>query len=103
MALVQIGGDRLAQRENAGRRGIAVLAVMQRLDRGLDNMRRGFEIGLADAEVDDVAALRLQGGGFRQHRERVFLADAIKRRNQMKHGRPPRGLFDGGRGGRQGD
>ena len=50
---------RLAQRLNSGRVGIAVLAVAQRLDGGLDDMRRGFEIGLADAEIDDVAPLAL--------------------------------------------
>ena len=34
------------------------------------------EIGLADAEIDDVLALALQFGGARQHGEGVLLADA---------------------------
>ena len=65
------GGD-------AGRVGIAVLAVAQRLDGRLDDMRRRFEIGLADAEIDDVAPLALQFGRSRQDGEGVLLADALK-------------------------
>ncbi len=34
-----------------------MVAVAQRLDRGLDDMVRRAEVGLADAEIDDVAAL----------------------------------------------
>ena len=49
-------GDRLAQGQDAGRRRIAVMAVAQRLDGGLDDVRRRREIRLADAEIDDVAA-----------------------------------------------
>ena len=49
----------------------------------------GFEVGLADAEIDDVAALALQLGGARQHREGVLLADARKGGNDIEHGRPP--------------
>ena len=63
--------------------GIAVLAVAQRLDRGLDDMRRRFEIGLADAEIDDVAPLALQLGRLGEHREGVFLADARERGNDV--------------------
>ena len=68
----------LAQGRDPGRVGIAVLAVAQRLDRRLDDVRRGFEVGLADAEVDDVAALALQFGGFGEHREGVLVAQARK-------------------------
>ena len=75
---VQILRHRLAQRRNPGRVGIAVLAVAQRLDGGLDDMGRRFEIGLADAEIDDVAPLALQLGRPRQHGEGVLLADALK-------------------------
>ena len=75
---VQILRHRLAQRRNPGRVGIAVLAVAQSFDGGLDDMRRRFEIGLADAEIDDVAPLALQFGRPRQHGEGVFLADALK-------------------------
>ena len=63
---------------DSGRVGIAVLAVAQRLDGGLDDMGRRFEIGLADAEIDDVAPLALQFGRPRQHGEGVLLADALK-------------------------
>jgi RimJ/RimL family protein N-acetyltransferase len=55
-AAMDVGGDRLAQRQDAGRRRVAVVAVAERLDRRLDDMVGGAEVGLADAEVDDVAA-----------------------------------------------
>ncbi len=55
-----------------------MLAVAERFDRRLDDMGRGFEIGLANAEIDDVAPLTLQFRRPRQHGERVFLADAVK-------------------------
>src|SRR5580698_8612011 len=55
-----------------------MLAVAQSFDSGLDDMRRRFEIGLADAEIDDVAPLALQFSRPRQHGEGVFLADALK-------------------------
>ena len=73
---MQILRHRLAQGGDPGRVGVSVLAVAQRLDRGLDDMRRRFEIRLADAEVDDVAALALQLGRLGEHREGVLLADA---------------------------
>src|SRR5580700_6239484 len=55
-----------------------MLAVAQSFDSGLDDMRRRFEIGLADAEIDDVTPLALQFSRSRQHGEGVFLADALK-------------------------
>ena len=85
-ALVQVGGDRLAQRQDADRRRVAVMAVAQRLDRRLDNEIRRAEIGLADAEIDDVAALRGKLHRAREHGEGVFLADAIEGRNGFQHG-----------------
>ena len=84
-ALVQIGGDRLAQRRDAVGRRVAVMAVAQRLDRGLDDKLGRAEIGLADAEIDDVAALRGKRVGAREHREGVFLADAVESRDRTKH------------------
>ena len=72
-AAVKVGRHRLAQRRDSGRVGIAVLAVAQRLDGGLDDMGWRFEVGLADAEIDDVAPLALQFGRLREHRERVLL------------------------------
>ena len=49
-------------------------------------MLGGAEIRLADAEIDDVAALRGERGGARQHREGVLLADAIEGRDGVQHG-----------------
>ena len=75
---MQILRHRLAQGRNPCRVGIAVLAVAQSLDGRLDDMRRRFKIGLADAEIDDVAPLALQFSRPRQHGEGVLLADALK-------------------------
>ena len=58
VAALQVLGHRLAQRQDALRRRVAVMAVAQRLDGRLDDVRRRLEVGLADAEVDDVLALR---------------------------------------------
>ncbi len=54
-ALVQVGGNRFAERRDAVRRRVAVMAVTQRLDRGLDDELGRAEIGLADAEIDDTS------------------------------------------------
>src|SRR5262249_38307999 len=80
--------DSLAERRNAGRGRIAVMAVAQRLDRRLDDELRRAEVRLADAEIDDVAALRRQRIGAGQHGERVFLADAVECRDGLQHWLP---------------
>ena len=85
-ALVKVGGHRLAQRQDADGRRVAVMAVAQRLDRRLDDEIRRAEVGLADAEIDDVAALRHELRGVRQHREGILLADAIERGDSLEHG-----------------
>ena len=86
-SFVQIGGDRLAQRQNADRGRIAVLAVAQRLDRRLDNEIRRAEIRLADTEIDDVAALCRKLRGARENGEGVLLADTIEGGYGLQHGR----------------
>ena len=75
-AAIEVLRHRLAQGRDAGRVGIAVLAVAQRLDRRFDDVRGRFEIRLADAEIDDVAPFALQFGRLREHRESVLLAHA---------------------------
>jgi hypothetical protein len=50
---------------------------------------RRWKIRLADAEIDDVAALALQLGRARQNRERVLLADAREAWDGMEHGVSP--------------
>ena len=57
--------DRLAKGGDPGGGGVAVVAVAKGLDRRLDDVGRGLEVGLADAEVDDVApaARELLGPG----------------------------------------
>ena len=86
---VDVGGDRLAQRLDAGRRRVAVVAVAQRLHRRLDDMVGRAEIGLADAEVDDVLALGGKLGRPRQHGEGVLLADPVEAGDGVKQGVSP--------------
>jgi hypothetical protein len=53
------------------------------------------EVGLADAEIDDVASLRGQRGGAGQHRKGVLLADAVEGGDGFQHG-VPRWVYAGG-------
>ncbi len=85
VAAVQVGGHRLAHLGDAVGRGVAVVAVLQRLDRRLDDMARGLEVGLADAEADDGLALGLQRLGAGQDLERRFGAKAAHAARQLKH------------------
>ena len=80
--LCEVGGDRLAQLRNAVRRRVAVMAVADRLDGGFGDVLGRLEVGLADAEVDDVAALGGKRVRARQHREGVLLADAVEVRRR---------------------
>ncbi len=43
------------------------------------------EVGLADAEVDDVLALRGKGAGAGEDGEGVLFADAVEAGNGMEH------------------
>ena len=70
-------GDRLAQRQDAVRRGVAVMAVGQRLLRRGDDVLRRREIRLADAEIDDVATLLGEPVRPRQHFEGTFGAEPV--------------------------
>jgi antitoxin HicB len=84
-----VTANRLAQRRDAVRRRVAVMAVAQRFHGGFDDMLGRAEIRLADAEIDDIAALGCQFGGARQNRKGVLLADAIEGRDGAKHGSSP--------------
>ena len=64
--------DRLAQRQDADRRRVAVMAVAQRLHRRLDDVVGRAEVGLADAEIDDVAALARQAAVARASTAKAF-------------------------------
>ena len=72
MALFQIGGDRFTESRNTVGRRIAVMSVMQGLDRCFDDVVRGSEVGLANAEIDDAAAFGGQFVGSRQNGECGF-------------------------------
>jgi hypothetical protein len=61
-----------------------VVAIAERLHGGLDNVIGCPEIGLADAEVDDVTALSGELGCPRENREGVLLADPVEAGNRME-------------------
>ncbi len=54
------------------RRAVAGEAVLHRLVCGIDDVVRRLEVGLADLEVDDIAALFLKLAGPRQHLKRCL-------------------------------
>ena len=56
-------GDRLAQRGEAGERRVVGLARVEGALGRLADVRGGVEVGLADLEVDDRSAGRLEGPG----------------------------------------
>ena len=87
--LRHVGGHGLAQRQDAVGRRVAVMAVAQRLDRGLDDVRRGREVRLADAEIDDRPALLLQARRPRQHLEGALGAEPADRRGELHLIGPP--------------
>ncbi len=65
------------------------MAVAQRLDGRFDDEVGRAEIGLADAEIDDVAAGRRKLHGARQHGKGIFLTDAIESGDGLQHGVSP--------------
>ena len=69
MALLEVGRHRLAQLGDAVGGRVAVMAVAQRLAGRFHDMLGRLEVGLADAEIDDVLALGLQGLGAGEHLE----------------------------------
>ena len=89
VATLQVLGHQLAQGQDALGRRVAVMAVAQRLDGGLDDVLRRLEVGLADAEVDDGLALALELGGARQHLEGRLRPQALQVRHELQHGISP--------------
>ena len=81
--------DRLAQRQDALGRRIAVMPVAQSLDGRLDNVARRLEVRLADAEIDDRLALPLQVCGARQHLEGGLRSQPLQVRHELQHGVSP--------------
>ena len=51
-------------------------ALVQRVASRLDDVARRIEIGLADFQMNDVAALRLERSRFHQHFERGLRAES---------------------------
>jgi len=68
--------DCLAQRGETGRRGVAVVGgVLRRGDRGIDDVGRRREVGLACTEADDGPAGGLEGLGLGVDGQRRRLGD----------------------------
>src|SRR5438477_1553440 len=89
VAAPKICGNGGAQRRDAVGWGIAVMTVGEGLAAGLDDMRRGRKIGLADAEIDDRAVLRRQRLGARQHLEGGFGAENPHPAGHLQHAHAP--------------
>src|SRR5690606_6544137 len=81
----------LARREKAGRRRIAVVPILQRLDRRLDDMAWRLEVRLADAEIDNVLACRGKRGGAGKHGEGVLFAQSVEGGDRLEHFSYPSG------------
>ena len=82
---MKVGGDRFAQRQNANRGCVAVVAIAQSLDRRLDNEIRRPEVRLAYPEIDDIAALGREFGRARQHGKSVLFANTVESGNRLEH------------------
>src|SRR5262249_20535395 len=65
-------GDDAAQLGDAWRGRVAVTSTADGFDRGVLNVLRRGEVGLADREHDDVLALALERRDFGEDDERVF-------------------------------
>ena len=69
------------------------MAIAERLDCRLDDEIRRAEIGLTDAEIDDVAAGGRKLHGAREHGKGILLADAIEGGDSLQHGVSPDRIF----------
>ena len=70
----EVGGDFFAQRGNAGHGAVTVFAVGQRLGGRFDDRLAGMEVGLAEFQMNDGAALGFQFLGAGEDGERAFAA-----------------------------
>src|SRR5271166_1084526 len=86
---MQISRHRLAQRQDAIGRRVAMMAVGQRLAPGFDDMLGSREVGLADSEIDDAAARALQRVGPRQDFKGGLGAEPTHASGQNGHGVGP--------------
>ncbi len=94
---LELGGDRFAQRRDAQHRRIFGFPALNRGDRRLLDVVRRVEIGLADRQRDDVAALRFEVARLLRHRDRRGRLNAGKGVGDKGHGLEVR-RGGGGRG-----
>src|SRR5690606_17266712 len=87
----ELGGDRLAQRQDAADLGVLAYTLVERCARGVLDVRGRVEVGLAGTEADDVDAVGLELGGLRGDRERDRGLDGIEAGRDLegcRHGHP---------------
>ena len=72
----QICGDRVAELDDTGGWRVVRLAPLERRDAGRDHRGRRVEVRLADLQMDDVAAFRLERSRLREHLECGLGAEA---------------------------
>ena len=84
---LHVGHDRLAQRRDAGGgRVVRRALVQQRPGRGLGDVARRVEVGLADLQVDHVAAGRLERTGARGGLEGGLRPDPLHAARKFQRG-----------------
>ena len=84
---LHVGDDRLAQRRDAGGgRVVRRSLVQQRPRRGLGDVARRVEVGLADLQVDHVAAGRLERTGARGGLEGGLRPDPLHAARKFQRG-----------------
>ena len=76
-------GGRLAQDRQPGRLAVVRLAGTDGGDSRLGHVRRRLEVGLADLEMDHVAARRLEGARPGEHGEGALGAEPRRRLGAM--------------------
>jgi hypothetical protein len=62
-----------------------MVAVAQRLDGGLDDVLGRLEVGLADAEVDDVAPFGGESRRASEHGEGILLSETVESGDGVEH------------------
>src|SRR5205085_2549261 len=83
-------GNRIAQREQAGRVHVTGVAIVQGTDGCLDYVGRRSPVRLADLEVNHVAPCLLEAARRSQHLERAFAREGDESTGWNDgHGPPP--------------
>src|SRR5690606_27041020 len=88
----ELGGDRLAQRQDAADLGVLADTFLERRARGILDVIGRVEIGLAGAEADSIDAVGFELRGLRGDREGDRWLDRIETRGELERSRHDLGL-----------